>query len=61
MKQVQRPNSSFGELFAESKPKFFVRESEVEYIFGMNERGGVVKLTETFPFTNDVVATKVKD
>jgi len=58
---IQRPNSSFRELFAESKQKFFVRESEVEYIFEMNDRGEAVKLTETFPYTADEVAMKIKE
>jgi CubicO group peptidase (beta-lactamase class C family) len=58
---IQRPNSSFRELFAESKHKFFVRESEVEYVFEMNDRGEVVKLTETFPYTAGQVATKIKE
>ncbi len=58
---IQRPNSSFRELFAEAKHKFFVRESEVEYVFEMNNRGEAVKLTETFPYTNEEVAAKIKE
>jgi len=58
---IQRPNSSFRELVAEGKHKFFVRESEVEYIFEMNDRGEAVKLTETFPYTADEVAMKIKE